>query len=187
MVTNDEMNAFFDEHEGENFVRAKLLRPESDIQFLNRIRFHRIFTDCKINQPIKRALNKLAVVFQKPFVNRIKFLPSDVYMGDNWFSITHGLADYVVENEQFIRKHFRNSFCADELLLPTLAMMSPYNNTVTGRSLRFVDWSAGGAHPKTFTIEDYDRIMNSGCIFARKFSVDVDKDVIDKIYKVISK
>lgn len=48
--------------------------------------------------------------------------------------------------------------------------------------LRYIDWSLGGSHPKTFTLSDYDNLIDSNCIFARKFNTEVDKNVIDKIY-----
>ena len=45
---------------------------------------------------------------------------------------------------------------------------------------RCIDWDRG--EPYTFTVSDYDMLMNSGCFFARKFSSQVDKNIIDKIY-----
>lgn len=48
--------------------------------------------------------------------------------------------------------------------------------------LRYIDWSEGGLHPKTLNINDYNRLMNSEFIFARKFDTKIDKEVIEKIY-----
>lgn len=44
-----------------------------------------------------------------------------------------------------------------------------------------MDFSAHLPSPKTLTIEDYDRIVDSGCLFARKFDINKDRAVVDKI------
>lgn len=49
-------------------------------------------------------------------------------------------------------------------------------------NMRIVDWKRGSnGSPYIFREEDYDELINSGVLFARKFSEDVDKDVIKKI------
>lgn len=42
-----------------------------------------------------------------------------------------------------------------------------------------------GWHPLTITINDYDRLKNSECFFARKFS-SKNKDIIDKVSELIN-
>ena len=53
------------------------------------------------------------------------------------------------------------------------------------KCLRYVDWSSGPEFPRTMRVDDYDKIRNSDCLFARKFNRDVDRVIIDKIYKDI--
>ena len=47
--------------------------------------------------------------------------------------------------------------------------------------MRYVDFSAHLPSPKTLTMEDYDRIMKSGRLFARKFDINKDRQVVEKI------
>ena len=49
--------------------------------------------------------------------------------------------------------------------------------------MRYIDWNRG--NPYTFTIDDYEELMKSGCLFARKVDIKTEKqrELIDKIYK----
>lgn len=53
--------------------------------------------------------------------------------------------------------------------------------------MRLIDWSrsADGSSPYTFTAEDYDMMMQSGKLWARKVSEDVDGSIIERIYQTI--
>ena len=50
--------------------------------------------------------------------------------------------------------------------------------------LRLIDWSRSpnGNNPHTFTSDDWDMLIGSEKLFARKFSVDIDKDIVDRLY-----
>ena len=69
----------------------------------------------------------------------------------------------------------------DEIFVPTVLLNSPLRDSVVGQEVHYVDWSRGGAHPKTLGIEDYDRIIESGKLFARKFDVRSDAEVLDML------
>ena len=49
-------------------------------------------------------------------------------------------------------------------------------------NMRLVDWKRGSnGSPYTYREEDYYELINSEALFARKFSEDVDKNIIKKI------
>ena len=48
-----------------------------------------------------------------------------------------------------------------------------------------IDFSSHKAHPAILTMKDYDRLMSSSDLFARKFDMTVDGEVLDRIDKVI--
>jgi hypothetical protein len=50
--------------------------------------------------------------------------------------------------------------------------------------MRCIDWTRG--EPYTFREEDFKMLMKSDMIFARKFSTNVDKKIIDMIYEKVS-
>ncbi|XP_057480688.1 glycosyltransferase BC10-like [Actinidia eriantha] len=109
--------------------------------------------------------------------------------GSQWFEINRKLALSIVEDSTFYPKF--NEFCkpacyVDEHYFPTmLTIQAP--NLVANRSITWVDWSRGGAHPATFGKTDikeeflkrmleghnclYNNQPSSVCfLFARKFA-----------------
>lgn len=77
-------------------------------------------------------------------------------------------------------KYFRYSQCADELFVQTILINSPRIEKIIDSNLRCIDWKRG--NPYTFKLEDYEMLMGSNKLFARKFDISVDRDIILKIY-----
>lgn len=108
----------------------------------------------------------------------------NIYKGVNWFSITDDLARFVLEKKKFIQKQFKYTLAADEIFLHTVVQDSPYKDNIVNNSLRFIDWERG--NPYTFTVEDYDKLIHSSDLFARKFDENKDSDIIDMILHEVS-
>lgn len=70
------------------------------------------------------------------------------------------------------------------MFLHTVVQNSPYKENIVNNSLRFIDWERG--KPYTFTIEDYDMLIHSPDLFARKFDENIDSDIIDLILHEVS-
>jgi Core-2/I-Branching enzyme len=73
------------------------------------------------------------------------------------------------------------SWGTDEYLIDTIIMNSPFKDTVVNNNLYYIDWSAGGFNPKTFTIKDFEALKNTDKFYARKFDIKVDDSILDKI------
>ena len=108
-----------------------------------------------------------------------------LYKGSEWVSITSAFAKYLVDNEDLILKMFRYVSCADEIYKQTFIMASPYKETIFDTTLDFagmtrkIDWSRGC--PYTWHSHDFDELVNSEALFARKFSSLTDRNIIDRI------
>lgn len=114
-------------------------------------------------------------------------IPGDLYVGCNWFNLTHEAVTTCLE-KMYDKKYinlFRFTKCADEVIVQSVLYNSKLSSSIISDDLRYADWSMGGAHPKVLTIEDYDAIMNSTKLFARKFDDTIDPAVIDKIYEAV--
>ncbi len=113
-----------------------------------------------------------------------------LYKGCEWVSITSEFAKFLVENEDFILKKFRYVPCADEIYKQTLITASAYKDTVYSTALDFagmtrkIDWKRGG--PYTWHSNDFDELVTSDALFARKFSTETDKDIIDRISEYLT-
>lgn len=75
---------------------------------------------------------------------------------------------------------FDNSICPDESLFQSLFMKTPYTNTRENIKV-YLDWTGENRHPKTLTINDYDTLMNSDFLIARKFDEKIDGEIINKL------
>ena len=47
-------------------------------------------------------------------------------------------------------------------------------------NMRLIDWKRGS--PYIFTKEDYEELSNSECMFARKFDIMLDAEIIKRIF-----
>lgn len=108
--------------------------------------------------------------------------------GSQWFEMDRDLAIEVVSDQEYFpvfQKHCKGRCYADEHYLPTFVSMK-HSERNSNRSLTWVDWSRGGAHPAKFlrrevTVEFLQRMRSgSKCVyngnstntcflFARKF------------------
>lgn len=185
-----EIRAYFDAHTGEEFVSFERETAKPDVIEGRIARWH-------WRQPVNPLLKKFhrraapaSTFLQRIFgVNRIKNAPVVFQKGGVWFSITHALARYVVEEMPRYRAYYRYTSCADEIWLQTLVANSPFMqrrafmgyDDELAATMRYVDWSGGGASPRVLTSADYDMLMQSGMLFARKFDDSLDASVIKRI------
>ena len=87
------------------------------------------------------------------------------------------VADYVDGNPDMVR-FFRHTSVPDESFFQTVLMNSPLAPTIVNDDLRYIDWSEGRSSPRTLTMEDRDRVLDSGALFARKFDPRVDAQIL---------
>lgn len=179
----DYIHAFFKNNFGE-YIRFD---PKSISLYEDRVRYFYPFQDIigrnhgKYVAFLELLQNGLLIIQHFLKVNRCKRI--SLFKGVNWFSITDNLARYVLSQENFIQKTFKYSLCADELFLQTIVMKSPYKNNIINCSLRHIDWEKG--KPYTFRAEDYEELMNTEDLYARKFDMQVDAKIINMILNVI--
>ena len=113
----------------------------------------------------------------------------DCYHGWQWFSIPKDFAEYIIQQEERIYSTFHHTLASDESFMQTVAMNSDFKSRIykfdclEESVMRRIDWHRG--RPYTFTSEDYNYIMNSPYLFARKFDESVDKKIIELVYKSI--
>lgn len=182
--SQDYIHDFFEDNHGE-YIRFD---PKPISLYEDRVKYYYPFQNI-IGRNNGRFVALLYYV-QNIFVKIQRLIQVDrsktinIYKGVNWFSITDELARFVLANKKFVQKHFRYTLCADEMFLHTVVQNSPYKENVVNNSLRFIDWERG--KPYTFTIEDYNMLIHSPDLFARKFDENRDSDIIDLILHEVS-
>lgn len=182
--TNDEIHKFFDENAGKEFIHFSSNEPSSSAQ--SRIRYYHIFR--KKRNLFYKILAQIALKVQKALgVNRLKKNHLIVQKGTNWFSITHDFANYVVSKRNEIEKIFRYSYCCDEVFLQTMLVNSDFKNSLYMPDCnndqlacaRYIDWDRG--NPYIFRTVDFEDLISSPAMFARKFSMETNKEIVYKI------
>lgn len=177
-----EINEYFTSNYGVNYIDF----DSEDKDYSDRVKYYHFFQNrIGKNRSFLMYVQKVLLFIQKVIkVNRLKDKNLKIYKGANWFSITYDLASYVVENFYKYDKMFDFSICADEVFLQTIAMASPYRDTINKNCLREIDWKRG--RPYIFRKNDFDELIKSQNFFARKFSTQVDGEIIDKLYHYLS-
>ena len=197
--TQDEIHAFFDANPGREFLKMWPIEPQRESRF----RYFTLFPEGKhffltnlLNNIVKGILMALHIRINRDVEFR---------MASQWFSITDGFARYVISREDWLEKVFRRTGTCDEVFMPTLLWNSPFRerlydttphqereqavNTEHLGNLRFIDWTRGESsrHPWTFRADDWDLLMRVPYFWARKFDERVDAEIIDRIYRALSR
>lgn len=183
----NEIYQFFHSSGNKNFLTC-----EKEFIPFDRIKYYYFFQE-KVGRrrSFLSRLQSRFITLQKIFkVDRCRKKNIVWGKGGNWFSITDDLARYVLTKEKWIRKVFSRTRCADEMFLQTIVLNSEYKNTLYvanegySRNVRFIDWERRLNYgPHTFRVDDFDKIISSDCMFARKFDIDIDREIIEKIYQ----
>lgn len=198
--TQDEIHDFFMKHQNKQFIQIDKKRFEKEKKsIIMRIKYYHPIQEirkCVPNKMVQFVLTffaKFLLAFQMLMkIDRLKNIKMDVTFGSQWFSITHSFAEYVIEKEKDIYNLFHKSQAPDELFMQMLAWNSKYREELhydeekeSYDNMREIEWQyeTDNSHPKTFKVDDFERIKKSGALFARKFMDDCDRDIIDLLYE----
>ena len=176
----NEIYDFFNNSHKIEYVQCEDLQQK----FFDRIKYYRFFQN--YNNKMIRIINRLLIKVQKIFhINRINKSKKYSY-GSNWFSITSDFADYVLQHISEIQRTFKYCKNADELFLQTILINSPFisklyhDSDSNHQNLRFIKWPEIGdaSHPITLTSNDLNELLSSKCLFARKFDLNTDRNIV---------
>lgn len=130
---------------------------------------------------------KLLIRIQRKvkFQRSLKNFGGQLYGGSNWWSLTRGCLQYIIDynrrNPNYL-KRFKFTFAAEELYFQTIIMNSDLKSTIVNNNLRYIDWSSGrGGYPAYLSEIDYNNIIESGAIFARKIDFGTGQSLINKL------
>lgn len=174
---------FCENHRHDNYVEHFPL-PHSDWGAeggLDRIKYY--WTRPSYRVKYGRFIYKTIKMQRKLSVNRrFRFFNGKLYGGGTYWSVSReavGTAlDYLEKNPAYYRR-FRMTSIAEEICLPTIwvNMGVPMHNDYK----RYIDWGIDGGNPVVLTEKDFDQIMRSQALFARKMASGVSDKLIEMI------
>ncbi|MBE5962374.1 MAG: hypothetical protein E7256_13510 [Lachnospiraceae bacterium] len=185
LMSYEEMLDFWEKNQGTEFIEFDTVQQKKP-SIADKIGYYYFFQDVigrklDIFSVFLRKVEAFSIRLQKlAKINRMKKDKIILQKGSNWFSITDDLAHYIISKRNDISRMFAHTLCADEIFLQTVVYNSPFMKTTHKNNLRYIDWKRGT--PYTFTMDDYDSLMSSSCLWARKFSSKKDEKIIDAIY-----
>ena len=106
-------------------------------------------------------------VFKRNFNMQLK-------MGPQWFSITSACVEYLLSMEKYFCCKYKYTMIPDEIAIQSAIWNSAFRKNIYDiddqyhSCLRKIDWNRGW--PYVWQDEDYEELMTSDCLFARKFS-----------------
>ncbi|WP_345949062.1 beta-1,6-N-acetylglucosaminyltransferase [Mucilaginibacter sp. PAMB04274] len=90
-----------------------------------------------------------------------------------------------VESNPQLERFFLFTWGSDEFVFQTILMNSPYKDELVNNDYRYIDWSAGGAHPKVLDMGDFVKATQTGDLFARKVNAEKSSELLDAFDKHI--
>lgn len=108
--------------------------------------------------------------------------------GSQWWALHRDAVHHVldsIQNRPHVLSFFRYTWAPDELFFQSVLNSYNFTGELENRSLWYIDWSTNGP-PKTMTRDDYNKMMSSRKLFARKFDISIDTQLIQLIEKSIT-
>ena len=191
--SKQEIQQFFEKNNGKEFIHFGTRQYQRDIaERYNVWHFFSKQLGRKRDKKFWVAAETYSLAIQRRLhIDRTKKTDYTFYGGANWCSITHALAEYITTNDRKYRKAFRWTQISDEAIWQTIIMDSPFRKNLYRKGFdndyracaRYVDWDRGS--PYVFRKEDFDGLMSSEYMFARKFDEDTDSEIIEMIYRAV--
>jgi predicted nucleic acid-binding Zn finger protein len=187
--TNNEIKNYFQNNSFEYLNIGKI--PNGDgwpnMDRLTGYNLNNIYRGIKGKKVLKllyRIISKLIRVFSRIIPRKIDY---DFYGGDQWTNYTHNcvkkIFEYLGKDKKYI-KRYKWTSCSDEIFFQRI--ISKLDGLkIEKNSLRYIDWKSGPEYPKILRMDDFQEIINSNSLFARKFDEKIDNKIIEMIYKRI--
>lgn len=94
--------------------------------------------------------------------------------GTQWVSVTHLFVGFLLQRKDEVMRTYSHTFCADEIFVQTICWNSSFRERIYnsddegGGCMRMIGWRNNAL--LEWTEKDFDELMASKALFARKFS-----------------
>lgn len=188
LKSQDHIHDFFRRNQGKEFIgyfqgdaEAEIRRKVKKIHL-----FPRHFRNTKgVNNILRRSVRAAFLRFQ--YLLRIERNKEIQFKkGTQWVSISHPFVSYLLAQKENILNLYKHTFCSDEIFIQTACWNSSFRNSVFDVNneargcMRKIGWRNGEL--LTYALKDFDDIMQSGMLFARKF----DSKHINVVNKILA-
>jgi len=110
--------------------------------------------------------------------------------GSQWWSLHTDCIRYIAEEcteSNILYNFYRHTLISDEMFFHTFIMNSPLRDTIVNNNLRYTQWQPNNMHPDTITMSHWEDLITSNKLFARKFDLVPENEVMDKLDKNVGR
>ena len=179
-----QFKAFCEEHRNENFLEHFPL-PHSDWGSeggLNRIQYWWMRPNSTRTSGAWLTSKLVNLQRRLGIKRRFPYFGGKLYGGGTYWSVSREaigvVLNYLEKHNDYLRR-FRHTSIAEEICLPTIWCNSDLS--LTNNYKRFIDWGLDGANPKVLTAQDYNKIVASDALFARKMASGASDKLIEML------
>ncbi len=196
IINPDNIYSFLNENEKSSFIEYEPL-PVKNLKFGGLDRFekwHFYIGNRKLTFPLyNKNYGILDKIIQAILCN---FLPHKkenlnnitLYYGSQWWILSFNCVEYILDfvnnNLRFV-DFFKYSWISDEHFFQTILLNNNdelFKYSCINNNLRYYDWTKPNERPPAFlNQEDYNKIINSGKFFARKFDENIDNEILNQL------
>ena len=186
LLPQDRLHDFFIANDSKEFIGFSNYNYSLEIE--KKVRRYHLFPRNFKSSSLLQKIVRFGFIRLQNILGLRRNTAIDFKKGTNWISITDNFVEYILSQKEEIKKIYHNTFCADEIFIHTLCWNSPFKNAIYNLeeegegAKRAIRWRDGQLID--WTMEDYDYLVSSDKIFARKFNVN-NLDVVDKLLKSI--
>lgn len=122
---------------------------------------------------------------ERPLFREV-FPDINLRVGSQWMILKREVCQFIVESPiaDRIIPYFKNVLIPDEIYFQTMFFASPFKDDFIDDTRRFLVMEKNSemfSSPKILLSSDYDSLIESDSLFARKFDISVDLDIIKKL------
>ena len=150
------------------------------------------------NRLIKYNLGDLSIPFKyriQEIINKIlpnRKIPENMepFGSSQWLTLTPACIKYVLEfliDKPKALKFFKWTWAIDEILFQTILLNSSFKDSIVNDNKRYIKFEKNEMNPILLKISDADALLQSGKFFARKFSIQIDSQILDFLDNVHAK
>lgn len=181
-------NQFLEENKGYNFIEVLSHNDYKYKRYNKRSLLY--FPTCLYKGSLwSKAFRKLYILLTGGYTKTIGICKREntsglrFEYGSQWWCLTYECVIWMME---FIRNkvninYFDHALTPDECFFQSVFMMSPFCDMRMDR-IMFFEWAKNDNNPRILRSNDYKGLVDiQGKLFARKFDITVDKNIINKL------
>lgn len=179
---NDYIYSFLEANLGKSFISYEL-SDNNSVWWKHAVsryeNFHLTDINIRGRYRVQNILNRISP--KRKFPLSVKLYGS---ANASWWTLSRDCATYVInelDGNPKLERFMRYTWAGDEFLFPTLIMNSPFRESVINNNLRHIEWEDRSPNPKIFKSTDFESLKSSDQLFARKFDLNVDSEIVDKL------